>query len=280
MVLAELGRSIARALARMSAATVMDDKALADCLNEISRALLQADVRFEIVRAVQSNIKAVQRAVAGLREDEGKAKPVAAKKGMASGGKAAKGRAPSKDRYLLPTGKKHAKREDEKAKPEADDQFMPGAAAAGIGELLLTLFDSFVDVKRGDDEDGGVPAAPRDDVVRLCTQQCNGCKSLTKVQGLSAAYNYAKILRDLKRELYCSGIMVEDEDLGNVVQLQGDHRKACLLYTSRCGDHRKAVAAFLVKAGIVTKANVKIHGSNKITELVKRTKLKKRASIR
>jgi translation initiation factor 1 len=181
---------------------------------------------------------------------------------MASSGKAAKGRAPSKDRYLLPAGKKHAKREDEKAKPEADDQFMPGAAAAGVGELLLTSFDPFADAERGDDEDGGVPATPRDDVVHLRTQQRNGRKSLTTVQGLSAAYNYAKILRDLKRELCCSGIVVEDEDLGNVVQLQGDHRKA--------------VAAFLVKAGIVTKANVKIHGSNKITELVKRTKLKKR----
>ncbi|OEL12784.1 Protein translation factor SUI1-like protein, partial [Dichanthelium oligosanthes] len=171
---------------------------------------------------------------------------------MASGGKAAKGRAPPKDRYMLPAGKKHAKREDEKAKPEADDQFMPGAATAGVGELLLTSFDPFTDAERGDDEDGGAPATPRDDVVHLRTQQCNGRKSLTTVQGLSAAYNYAKILQDLKRELCCSGIVVEDEDLGNVVQLQGDDRKA--------------VAAFLVKAGIVTKANVKIHSSNKITE--------------
>ncbi|OEL26156.1 Protein translation factor SUI1-like protein [Dichanthelium oligosanthes] len=185
---------------------------------------------------------------------------------MASGGKAAKGRTPSKDRYLLPAGKKHAKREDEKAKPEADDQFMPGAAAARVGELLLTSFDPFADAERGDGEDGGAPVAPRGDVVHLHIQQRNGRKNLTTVQGLSAAYNYAKIFRDLKRELCCSGIMVEDEDLGNVVQPQGDHRKA--------------VAAFLVKAGIVTKTNVKIHGSNKITELVKRTKLKKRASVR
>ncbi|OEL38418.1 hypothetical protein BAE44_0000563 [Dichanthelium oligosanthes] len=191
MVLAELGGSITRALARMSAATVVDDKALADCLNEISIALLQADFRFETVRAVQSNIKP------WLREDEGKAKLAAAKKGMASGGKAAKGRAPFKDRSLLPARKKHAKREDEKAKLEADDQLMPGAAAAGVGELLLlTSFDPFAD-------------------------------------GLSAAYNYAKILRDLKWELCCSGIVVEVEDLGNVVQLQGDHRKAAPLCSSR-----------------------------------------------
>ncbi|OEL34984.1 Protein translation factor SUI1-like protein, partial [Dichanthelium oligosanthes] len=244
MVLAELDGSIARALAGMSAATVVDDKALADCLNEISRALLQADVHFETVRAVPSNIKAVQRAVTGelcRMLDPGKP-PLASAKGKPSvviGGKAAKGRTPSKDRYLLPAGKKHAKRENEKAKLEADDQFMPGATAAGVGELLLTSFDPFADAERGDGEDGGgVPAAPRDDVVHLRTQQRNGRKSLTTVQGLNVAYNYAKILQDLKRELCCSGIAVEDEDLGNVVQLQGDHRKA--------------VAAFLVKAGIVT----------------------------
>ncbi|KAJ1263583.1 hypothetical protein BS78_09G197000 [Paspalum vaginatum] len=57
MVLAELGRGIAGALARMKEAIVVDEKALADCLNEISRALLQADVRFETVRDVRARIK-------------------------------------------------------------------------------------------------------------------------------------------------------------------------------------------------------------------------------
>jgi signal recognition particle subunit SRP54 len=59
MVLAELGGCIARALARMSNATVVDEKVLADCLNEICRALLQADVRFETVRDVKANIKRI-----------------------------------------------------------------------------------------------------------------------------------------------------------------------------------------------------------------------------
>ncbi|CAN6327666.1 unnamed protein product [Urochloa humidicola] len=58
MVLAQLGGSIAAALARMGKATVVDEKVLAECLNEISRALLQADVRFETVRDVKANIKA------------------------------------------------------------------------------------------------------------------------------------------------------------------------------------------------------------------------------
>jgi signal recognition particle subunit SRP54 len=56
-VLAQLGGNIAGALARMNKATVVDEKVLAECLNEISRALLQADVRFETVRDVKANIK-------------------------------------------------------------------------------------------------------------------------------------------------------------------------------------------------------------------------------
>ncbi|CAD6267369.1 unnamed protein product [Miscanthus lutarioriparius] len=57
MVLARLGESLVGALARMAKATVVDDKVVLDCLNDVSRALLQADVRFETVRAVQASIR-------------------------------------------------------------------------------------------------------------------------------------------------------------------------------------------------------------------------------
>ncbi|RLM66494.1 hypothetical protein C2845_PM16G20730 [Panicum miliaceum] len=172
-------------------------------------------------------------------EDEVKAKPAAPKKGKSTG----KARAPSKDKYLLPAAKKPAGQQDQKAKSEPEDQFMPGPVA-GFGELLSS-FDPFADAERADEDDA--PAAPRDGGVHLRVQQRNGRKQLTTVQGLSAAYIYAKILRDLKRDLCCSGIVVEDEELGSVIQLQGDHRKA--------------VAGFLVKAGMVSKPNVKIHGA-------------------
>ncbi|KAL4185520.1 hypothetical protein AMTRI_Chr10g231090 [Amborella trichopoda] len=59
MVLAQLGGSIARALQQMSNATIIDEKVLSDCLNEISRALLQADVQFKMVREMQLNIKRI-----------------------------------------------------------------------------------------------------------------------------------------------------------------------------------------------------------------------------
>ncbi|KAL3633067.1 hypothetical protein CASFOL_026051 [Castilleja foliolosa] len=59
MVLAQLGGTITRALQQMSNATIIDEKVLNDCLNEITRALLQADVQFKLVRDMQTNIKKI-----------------------------------------------------------------------------------------------------------------------------------------------------------------------------------------------------------------------------
>ncbi|PPS18976.1 hypothetical protein GOBAR_AA01622 [Gossypium barbadense] len=57
---------------------------------------------------------------------------------------------------------------------------------------------------------------------------------------------YNKILKDLKKEFCCNGTVVQDPELGQVIQLQGDQRKN--------------VSTFLVQAGIVKKDNIKIHG--------------------
>lgn len=43
----------------MSNATIIDEKVLNECLNEITRALLSADVQFQLVRDMQKNIKAI-----------------------------------------------------------------------------------------------------------------------------------------------------------------------------------------------------------------------------
>ncbi|OIW19219.1 hypothetical protein TanjilG_20344 [Lupinus angustifolius] len=59
MVLQQLGGSISRALQQMSNATIIDEKVLNECLNEITRALLQSDVQFKLVRDMQTNIKKI-----------------------------------------------------------------------------------------------------------------------------------------------------------------------------------------------------------------------------
>ncbi|KAJ9562955.1 hypothetical protein OSB04_008115 [Centaurea solstitialis] len=76
--------------------------------------------------------------------------------------------------------------------------------------------------------------------------QRNGRKSLTTVQGLKKEFSYNKILKDLKKEFCCNGTVVQDPELGKVIQLQGDQRKN--------------VSTFLVQAGIVKKEHIKIHG--------------------
>ncbi|CAH2046358.1 unnamed protein product [Thlaspi arvense] len=54
------------------------------------------------------------------------------------------------------------------------------------------------------------------------------------------------ILKDLKKEFCCNGTVVQDSELGQVIQPQGDQRKN--------------VSTFLVQAGLVKKDNIKIHG--------------------
>lgn len=48
------------------------------------------------------------------------------------------------------------------------------------------------------------------------TQQRNGRKSLTTVQGLKKEFSYNKILKDLKKEFCCNGTVVQDPELGQV----------------------------------------------------------------
>ncbi|KAJ7963820.1 Protein translation factor SUI1-like protein [Quillaja saponaria] len=82
--------------------------------------------------------------------------------------------------------------------------------------------------------------------VHIRIQQRNGRKSLTTVQGLKKEFSYEKILKDLKKEFCCNGNVVQDKELGKIIQLQGDQRKN--------------VSQFLVQAGLVKKDQIKIHG--------------------
>ncbi|KAH8484206.1 hypothetical protein H0E87_028586 [Populus deltoides] len=84
------------------------------------------------------------------------------------------------------------------------------------------------------------------DYVHVRVQQRNGRKSLATVQGLKKEYSYSKILKDLDKEFCCNRAVVQDPELGQVIQLQGDQRKN--------------VSTFLIQSGIAKKENIKIHG--------------------
>nr|POE80469.1 protein translation factor sui1 like 1 [Quercus suber] len=100
-----------------------------------------------------------------------------------------------------------------------------------LDSQIPTAFDPFADANA---EDSG---AGTKEYVHIRIQQRNGRKSLTTVQGLKKEYSYNKILKDLKKEFCCNGTVVQDPELGQVIQLQGDQRKN--------------VSTFLVQAGIL-----------------------------
>ncbi|CDW81435.1 translation initiation factor [Stylonychia lemnae] len=83
-------------------------------------------------------------------------------------------------------------------------------------------------------------------VIHLHYQQRTARKCLTIIQGLPDDLDYKKILRAYKKLFNCSGTIVEDEEMGTVIQLQGDKRKD--------------VAKFLLEEGIATIEEIKIHG--------------------
>ena len=59
-------------------------------------------------------------------------------------------------------------------------------------------------------------------------------------------FDLKKILKALKKEYCCNGCVVEDEENGKVLQLQGDQRKN--------------VSTFVVENKLAKKDNIKIHG--------------------
>lgn len=59
MVLGELGSSITAAIRKLNNATVVDENMLKAVLNDVTRALMAADVEFTLVRQIQTNIKKI-----------------------------------------------------------------------------------------------------------------------------------------------------------------------------------------------------------------------------
>ncbi|KAH8107126.1 translation initiation factor SUI1 [Cristinia sonorae] len=107
----------------------------------------------------------------------------------------------------------------------------------------LNAFDPFADEGDvlGQDNDVG----SQQNYIHIRIQQRNGRKVLTTLQGLPKEYDAKKILKAFKKEFACNGTLVDDEEAGQVIQLQGDQRQK--------------ISNFLVEEGI-PKATIKIHG--------------------
>merc|ERR1719198_948082 len=84
-------------------------------------------------------------------------------------------------------------------------------------------------------------------LIHIRVQQRNGRKCITTVQGLDTALDLKKILKAIKKAECCNGTVVEDAEMGEVLQFQGDQRDA--------------VGKFLTENQIVDPKKVKKHGA-------------------
>ncbi|KAF9920957.1 Eukaryotic translation initiation factor eIF-1 [Linnemannia zychae] len=104
----------------------------------------------------------------------------------------------------------------------------------------LQSYDPFADL--GDSAD----AVEQQNYIHIRIQQRNGRKTLTTIQGLPATFDQKRMLKIFKKDFACNGTLVEDPDLGSIIQLQGDQRtKVCNL---------------LVEEGGIDKKMIKLHG--------------------
>jgi len=110
---------------------------------------------------------------------------------------------------------------------------------ADITNLNLNPLDPFADTEE-------LPGVKGKNYVHIRIQQRNGRKSITTVAGLSPELDLKKILRALKKEFSCNGTVLEDEQEGQILQMQGDQRNNA--------------AKFLTEQGICAKESVKVHG--------------------
>lgn len=66
------------------------------------------------------------------------------------------------------------------------------------------------------------------------------------MQGIPSDLDQKRLLKAFKKEFACNGTLVEDEEMGEVIQLQGDQRNK--------------VHQFLIEEEIVEKDKIKVHG--------------------
>ncbi|KAJ3533860.1 hypothetical protein NM688_g7224 [Phlebia brevispora] len=107
----------------------------------------------------------------------------------------------------------------------------------------LVAFDPFAD--EGDPLDANREVGTQQNYIHIRIQQRNGRKTLTTLQGLPKEYDAKKLLKAFKKEFACNGTIVDDEEAGEVIQLQGDQRQKIQL--------------FLTNEGIA-KNTIKVHG--------------------
>ncbi|KAL4969993.1 SUI1 family translation initiation factor [Aspergillus stella-maris] len=96
----------------------------------------------------------------------------------------------------------------------------PAYMSVGMSVMALAVVYPFAEA----DEDTGETKQSQN-YIHIRIQQRNGRKTLTTVQGLPKKFDQKKILKVIKKKFACNGTIVNDTEMGEVIQLQGDQRK-------------------------------------------------------
>ncbi|KAL4983553.1 translation initiation factor SU [Aspergillus falconensis] len=96
----------------------------------------------------------------------------------------------------------------------------PAYMSVGMSLMALAVVYPFAEA----DEDTGETKQSQN-YIHIRIQQRNGRKTLTTVQGLPKKFDQKKILKVIKKKFACNGTIVNDTEMGEVIQLQGDQRK-------------------------------------------------------
>ncbi|KAG9391695.1 protein translation factor SUI1 [Carpediemonas membranifera] len=83
-------------------------------------------------------------------------------------------------------------------------------------------------------------------IVHVRITQRNARKSVTTIEGLNPKISANKVLRHFKKTFSCNGTIITHDELGEIIQLQGDQREN--------------VSKFLLEEKLVKKTNLKVHG--------------------
>eukprot|EP00823_Brevimastigomonas_motovehiculus_P009273 TRINITY_DN8938_c0_g1_i1.p1 TRINITY_DN8938_c0_g1~~TRINITY_DN8938_c0_g1_i1.p1 ORF type:complete len:127 (+),score=17.09 TRINITY_DN8938_c0_g1_i1:42-422(+) len=118
-------------------------------------------------------------------------------------------------------------------------------AKAGSSSLKNIVFSN-TDVDAFSEEKTSEKKKDAQKHIHIRVQQRNGRKMLTSVQGLADDLDLKKILRALKKTFSTNGTILKDDELGEIIQIQGDQRKN--------------VFDFLIKCNICEKDQIKVHG--------------------
>lgn len=81
--------------------------------------------------------------------------------------------------------------------------------------------------------------------VHIRVQQRARTKSVTTVQGLDPNLNFRRICRELQQMWGCNGSVIEDDQVGKVIQLQGNLSEK--------------LKEFLLREHMATEENLEIH---------------------